>query len=130
MLGKVTHGYEGHIHQHLRHQPTGLHRKVTQNQRTQHTEGIAQGIRRIQRCQLQHIYKQLHQQKLQGQGHGTVPLHQEEIPGWGQARRICDQKIPKGRNDDIEEHDKKANDTQVGAHQGRKIVVIDLLVKP
>ena len=29
VLGVVGDGHEGHIHQHLRHQPPGLHRKVS-----------------------------------------------------------------------------------------------------
>ena len=69
VLGIVRHRHKGHIHQHLRHQPAGLHGKIAQNQRTEHTEGITQRIGRIQRGELQNIHNKLYQQKLDDQGH-------------------------------------------------------------
>ena len=47
-LCKIGNRHKGNVHQHLRHQPVGPHRKISQDQRPQHTEGVAQHIRRIQ----------------------------------------------------------------------------------
>lgn len=47
-LGKARQGYEGHIHQYLRAQPPGLHRKISQNQSAQQGERIGQGVRCVQ----------------------------------------------------------------------------------
>ena len=110
MLGVVGDGDERHIHQHLRHQPPRLHGEIPQNQRAQHTERVAQHVRRVQRRDLQHVDDKLHQQQLEDQRHVVFVLHQQEPQALVEPVRLLHQQIPQGRDEHGQQQHRRPDD--------------------
>ena len=129
MLGVVHHRHEGHIHQHLRHQPPGLDGEVPQYQGPQHAEGVAEGVGGVEGGQFQNVHNEFHQQQLQDEGDVVFLLHQQEIQAGREGGGIFHQQIPQGRDEQVEKQHRQADDFQIGADEGREIVVVDLLGK-
>ena len=130
MLGIVGHCHKGHIHQHLRHQPPGLHREVAQYQRTQHTERVAQHVRCVQRRDLQYVNDQLHQQQLHDQRHIVFVLYQKETQVLVQRIRVLHQQVPQRCDEHGQQQHQRPYDLQIRADEGWEVVVVDLLVEP
>ena len=56
-----------------------LHRKVTEDERAEHAEGVAEHVGRVERGELEHVDDELHEQQLQNERDGTLPLDEQEV---------------------------------------------------